>query len=52
MLAILESDANLVRRAGRGSPRAIEELVVRYQKKAYAVARAIALGASEPEDIV
>ncbi len=46
------TDARLVTSALAGDPRSVEELVLKYQRRAYAVARAIGLNAAEPDDIV
>ncbi len=46
------TDARLVMNALAGDPRSVEELVLRYQPRAYAVARAIGLNSAEPDDIV
>ena len=41
------TDARLVTSALAGDPRSVEELVLKYQRRAYAVARAIGLNAAE-----
>jgi RNA polymerase sigma-70 factor (ECF subfamily) len=46
------SDASLVQAALKDYPRAFEQLVLRYQKKAYAIARAIGIPPASLEDIV
>src|SRR5262245_8413766 len=46
------SDAALVRKALDDQPRAFEELVLRYQKKAHAIARAVGVPAALVEDVV
>src|SRR5262245_58823409 len=46
-------EPRLVRAARAGDAAAVEALVLRYQRKAYAVARAITAGSTaEPEDVV
>ncbi len=52
MITTLISDARLVQQARAGNPRSIEELVVRHQKKAFAVAHAIISNAADPQDVV
>lgn len=45
-------DESLVRGAMRGEPRSLESLISRYQRKAYAIARAISLDPDAADDIV
>ena len=51
-LSFLDSDADLVRKALGGDPLAFESLVQRYQRKAFAIARAAGTQASALEDVV
>ncbi len=52
MLSLIRTDANLVDEALRGGGSATEALVLRYQKRAYAVARANLASWTEPSDAV
>jgi RNA polymerase sigma-70 factor (ECF subfamily) len=46
------TDLRLVRKTRSGQPEAFEGLVLRYQRKAYAVARAIGVAAADLDDVV
>lgn len=48
----LNSETMLVRRACRGSSKAFEELVFRYQPRALAIAHAIGVSADDIDDVV
>src|SRR5262245_36984091 len=52
MFGFSPSDATIVRRTMQGRPQAFEALVFRYQKKAYAIARALGLRAPDIDDAV
>ena len=53
MLSVLSSDSVLVRRALVGNSDAVERLVLRYQARAQAIARAMVAGSLiDPDDVV